>query len=203
MVFACRCFTILHDAGRDNFRVFTLAELKEATKNFNDSCMIGEGGYGKVHKGMVKSLEDPNKDIEGYKQWVTELNNLGDVKLQHPNLVKLIGYCDEDRENESNWLLVYEYMPNGSLDDHLSGKLPPPLWANRLKIAKDVATGLAYLHEGMDKQIIFRDFKPTNILLDSEWNAKLSDFGFARDGPQDGRTHISTTVCLLEFSSIC
>lgn len=190
----------------NTLRAFTLAELNEATKNFNDSCMIGEGGFGKVHKGTVKSLEDPFKDIDvavkrgkrgqkGNRQWETEVNVLGDVKLQHPNLVKLIGYCNEDHENESNWLLVYEYMPNGSVDDHLSAKSAAPLsWATRLKIAQDAATGLAYLHEGMDKQIVFRDFKPPNILLDSEWNAKLSDFGFARDGPQDGRTHVSTAV---------
>ncbi|KAJ9554915.1 hypothetical protein OSB04_009529 [Centaurea solstitialis] len=188
-----------------NLRVFKLDELKEATNNFSE--MIGEGGYGKVHKGIVQSSGHSSNGIEvavkrgkrgqkGYKQWVTEVNVLGDDKLQHPNLVKLIGYCDENHENESNWLLVYEYMPNGSLDDHLSGKLPPPSWANRLKIAKDAATGLAYLHEGLgkDKQIVFRDFKPPNILLDNEWNAKLSDFGFAREGPQDGRTHVSTVA---------
>ncbi|KAI3706663.1 hypothetical protein L6452_24558 [Arctium lappa] len=190
----------------NTLRAFTLSELKEATKNFDESCMIGEGGFGKVHKGTVKSLEYPFKDIDvavkrgkrgqkGYRQWETEVNVLGDVKLRHPNLVKLIGYCNEDHENESNWLLVYEYMHNKSVDDHLSDKSAPPLsWDRRLKIAKDAATGLAYLHEGMDKQIVFRDFKPPNILLDSEWNAKLSDFGFARDGPQDGRTHVSTAV---------
>ncbi|PWA73353.1 protein kinase-like domain-containing protein [Artemisia annua] len=194
------------DVRSSNLRVFTPDELKKATKKYDQSTFLGEGGFGSVHKGVIKRLEHPFDSIhvavkrckrgrKGLREWETEVNFLG--KIKHQNLVKLIGYCNEDNGNESNWLLVYEYMPNGSLDAHLSANSKAPLsWGIRLKIAKDAATGLTYLHEGagVDRQTIFRDFKPSNILLDSQMNAKLSDFGFVREGPRDGRTHISTTV---------
>ncbi|KAI7751934.1 hypothetical protein M8C21_001577, partial [Ambrosia artemisiifolia] len=135
---------------------------------------------------------------QGHKEWVTEINFLGVV--QHPNLVKLIGYCAEDNDLGTQLLLVYEYMENGSVKHHLSTRAQVPLsWTMRLKVAQDTARGLAYLHEQMELQIIFRDFKSSNILLDGEWNAKLSDFGVARLGPQEGLTHISTAVSLLNF----
>ncbi|GKD79854.1 probable serine/threonine-protein kinase PBL19, partial [Tanacetum coccineum] len=127
----------------------------------------------------------------GHKEWLTEINVLGVV--EHPNLVKLVGYCAEDNVKGTQLLLVYEYMPNQNVRDHLSAKSKTPLsWTMRLKVAQDAARGLTYLHEDMDYQIIFRDFKSSNILLDDHWNAKLSDFGLARLGPQEGRTHIST-----------
>nr|KJB36567.1 hypothetical protein B456_006G165500 [Gossypium raimondii] len=130
---------------------------------------------------------------QGHKEWVTEVNVLGVV--EHPNLVKLVGYCAEDDERGIQRLLIYEYMPNRSVENHLSVRSETTLsWAMRLKIAQDAARGLAYLHEGMDFQIIFRDFKSSNILLDEQWNAKLSDFGLARLGPSEGLTHISTAV---------
>ncbi|KAL8227090.1 hypothetical protein R6Q57_016922 [Mikania cordata] len=189
-----------------SLRVFSLDDLIKATNNFDESSEIGKGGFGIVYKGIIKRLEHPFDDIHvavkwgkrgqrGYRQWETEVNILGEIK--HQNLVKLIGYCNDQNGNERNWYLVYEYMPNRSVDDHLSPKSNAPLlWGQRLKIALDAAIGLTYLHEGMGggRQIIFRDFKPSNILLDKDWNAKLSDFGFAREGPEDGRTHISTLV---------
>ncbi|KAA8518737.1 hypothetical protein F0562_016489 [Nyssa sinensis] len=188
-----------------NLRVFTFSELKTATKNFSRTVKIGEGGFGCVYKGVIKSSEDPLKKIDvavkqlsrrglqGHKEWVTEVNVLGVV--EHPNLVKLLGYCAEDDERGIQRLLIYEYMPNRSVEDHLSTRSETPLsWAMRLKIAQDSARGLAYLHEEMDFQIIFRDFKSSNILLDEEWNAKLSDFGLARLGPSEGLTHVSTAV---------
>lgn len=189
----------------NNLRVFTFSELKTATKSFSRSFMIGEGGFGGVFKGMIRSTEDPRKKIDiavkqlsrrglqGHKEWVTEVNVLGVV--EHPNLVKLIGYCAEDDERGIQRLLVYEYMPNRSVQDHLSNRFQTPLpWSRRLRIAQDTARGLAYLHEEMDFQIIFRDFKSSNILLDEQWNAKLSDFGLARLGPSDGLSHVSTAV---------
>ncbi|XP_075491862.1 serine/threonine-protein kinase PCRK1-like isoform X2 [Primulina tabacum] len=189
----------------NSLRVFTFLELKQMTKSFSISYKLGEGGFGSVYKGFMKSSEDPAKKhavavkqlgkrgLQGHKEWVTEVNVLGVV--EHPNLVRLIGYCAEDDEKGIQRLLTYEYMPNGSVEDHLSIKSTTPLsWAMRLRIASDTAKGLAYLHEEMDFQIIFRDFKSSNILLDEQWNAKLSDFGLARLGPSEGLTHISTAV---------
>ncbi|PIN07862.1 Serine/threonine protein kinase [Handroanthus impetiginosus] len=188
-----------------NLKVFTVSELKQATKNFNRTAKLGEGGFGCVYKGNIKSPEDPatkidvaikqlgRRGLQGHKEWVTEVNVLGVV--EHPNLVKLLGYCAEDDERGIQRLLIYEYMPNGSVEDHLSIKSVTPLsWAMRLRIALDAACGLAYLHEEMDFQIIFRDFKSSNILLDDQWSAKLSDFGLARLGPPEGLTHVSTAV---------
>ncbi|XP_076950110.1 serine/threonine-protein kinase PCRK1-like [Bidens hawaiensis] len=192
-------------AGKPSkLRVFTVAELKFATRNFSTSSKIGEGGFGSVYRGVVKSLDHPfneiqiavklaNGGLQGHKQWVTEVNVLG--QIEHPNLVKLIGYCAEDDEDRTHRLLVYEYMLNGSLADWLSsGSVAPLSWPMRLKVARDAACALAYLHQQTPTPIIFRDFKPSNILLDDEWNAKLSDFGFARLGPLDGHTHVTTRV---------
>ncbi|KAF5784067.1 putative protein kinase RLK-Pelle-RLCK-VIIa-2 family [Helianthus annuus] len=188
-----------------NLTVFTFAELKTATKNFSRAAKIGEGGFGCVYIGVVKNPQDPTKGLEvavkqlsrtglqGHKEWITEVNVLGVV--EHPNLVKLVGYCAEDDERGIQRLLVYEYMPNRSVEDHLSARSGTPLsWAMRLKVAQDAARGLTYLHEEMSFQIIFRDFKSSNILLDEHWNGKLSDFGMARLGPQEGLTHVSTAV---------
>lgn len=189
----------------NNLRVFSLSELKSATKNFGRSGMIGEGGFGCVYRGSIKSLEDPSQKIEvavkqlgrrglqGHKEWVTEVNVLGIV--EHPNLVKLVGYCADDDERGIQRLLVYEYMPNRSVESNLSARSETTLpWTMRLRIAQDSARGLMHLHENMDFQIIFRDFKSSNILLDEQWNAKLSDFGMARLGPAEGLTHVSTAV---------
>ncbi|KAL6980325.1 Serine/threonine-protein kinase pcrk1 [Sarracenia purpurea var. burkii] len=188
-----------------NLREFTYDELKTATRNFSRALMLGEGGFGGVYRGVIWDTEDSTKKIDiavkqlssrglqGHKEWVTEVNVLGVV--EHPNLVKLLGYCAEDDERGMERLLIYEYMPNRSVQDHLSSRFQAPLpWITRLKIAQDAARGLVYLHEGMEFQIIFRDFKSSNILLDDQWNAKLSDFGLARLGPSDGVSHISTVV---------
>ncbi|PKI36854.1 hypothetical protein CRG98_042803 [Punica granatum] len=134
----------------------------------------------------VKKLKQ--ESFQGHKEWLTELDYLG--QLHHPNLVKLIGYC-LDGENR---LLVYEFMAKGSLENHLFRRGPQPLsWATRVKIAVGAARGLCFLHDAKS-QVIYRDFKASNILLDADFNPKLSDFGLAKAGPTGDRTHVSTQV---------
>ncbi|GAA0157321.1 hypothetical protein LIER_38435 [Lithospermum erythrorhizon] len=112
-------------------------------------------------------------------------------KFSHPNLVKLIGYCWEEKQ----FLLVYEYMQKGSLENHLfrTKGAEPLSWDSRVRIAIEAASGLAFLHT-TEKQVIYRDFKAANILLDMDYNAKLSDFGLAKQGPLNGNSHVTTKV---------
>ncbi|KAF2323577.1 hypothetical protein GH714_036193 [Hevea brasiliensis] len=125
---------------------------------------------------------------QGHREWLAEVIFLG--QLKHPHLVNLIGYCCEDEHR----LLVYEYMERGNLETLLFKRYSAALpWLTRLKIAAGAAKGLAFLH-GEEKPVIYRDFKASNVLLDSDYNAKLSDFGLATDGPQGDDTHITTRV---------
>ncbi|KAL5554558.1 hypothetical protein UlMin_041959 [Ulmus minor] len=180
---------------------FQLSELRAITQNFSSNFLLGEGGFGTVHKGYVdENLRQGLKaqavavkllDIEGlqgHREWLAEVIFLG--QLRHPHLVKLIGYCCEDEER----LLVYEFMPRGSLENHLFKRLSVSLpWSTRLRIAIGAAKGLAFLH-GAEKPVIYRDFKTSNVLLDSDFTAKLSDFGLAKMGPEGSETHVSTRV---------
>eukprot|EP00262_Sarcandra_glabra_P008400 TRINITY_DN2191_c0_g2_i3.p1 TRINITY_DN2191_c0_g2~~TRINITY_DN2191_c0_g2_i3.p1 ORF type:complete len:478 (+),score=78.37 TRINITY_DN2191_c0_g2_i3:787-2220(+) len=185
-------------------RKFAFNELKSATRNFRPESLLGEGGFGCVFKGWIEengtapvkpgtgltvAVKTLNHDgLQGHKEWLAEVNFLGD--LLHPNLVKLIGYCIEDDQR----LLVYEFMPRGSLENHLFRRSLPLPWSIRMKIALGAARGLAFLHEEAERPVIYRDFKTSNILLDAEYNAKLSDFGLAKDGPEGDKTHVSTRV---------
>lgn len=195
----------LYEEKGHNLRVFSFTELKHATNDFNRLLKIGEGGFGSVFKGSIKPVDGNgnsvivaikrlNKDaLQGHKQWLTEVQFLGIV--EHPNLVKLIGYCALDDERGIQRLLVYEYMPNRSLEFHLFNKAYDPLpWKTRLEIALGAAQGLSYLHEELEIQVIYRDFKCSNVLLDEDFKPKLSDFGLAREGPVAGDTHVSTAV---------
>ncbi|GAV90688.1 Pkinase_Tyr domain-containing protein [Cephalotus follicularis] len=189
-----------------NLRSFTFSEIKMATRNFRPDSVLGEGGFGSVFKGwidehsftatkpgtgMVIAVKRLNQDgFQGHKEWLAEVNYLG--QLHHPNLVKLIGYCLEDEQR----LLIYEFMPRGSLENHLfrRGSYFQPLsWILRLKVALGAAKGLAFLHSA-ETSVIYRDFKTSNVLLDSNYNAKLSDFGLAKDGPTGDKSHVSTRV---------
>ncbi|KAE9608171.1 hypothetical protein Lal_00003624 [Lupinus albus] len=184
-----------------NLHVFSLAELKTITQHFSSSNFLGEGGFGPVHKGFIDDKLRPGLKAQpvavklldldgsqGHKEWLTEVVFLG--QLRHPHLVKLIGYCCE----EEHRLLVYEYLPRGSLENQLFRRLSASLpWSTRMKIVVGAAKGLAFLHEA-EKPVIYRDFKTSNILLDSDYNAKLSDFGLAKDGPEGDDTHVSTRV---------
>ncbi|XP_076926121.1 putative serine/threonine-protein kinase PIX13 [Bidens hawaiensis] len=185
-----------------NLKIFTYAELQSATKNFRPNSILGEGGFGQVFKGWVDGVtyapskagvgilvavkKSDSDSFQGLKEWQAEVDFLG--KFTHPNLVKLLGYCWEDK----GYLLVYEYMQNGSLENHLFKEGIEPLsWGTRIKIAKGAAQGLAFLHT-IERKVIYRDFKSSNILLDGEFNAKLSDFGLAKLGPVNGESHVST-----------
>ncbi|XP_040365066.1 receptor-like cytoplasmic kinase 176 isoform X2 [Rosa chinensis] len=171
---------------------FFFNELKTATSNFRPDNVVGEGGFGTVFKGWLDqnslAAAKPGTGIavavkrlnqerhQGREEWFTEIYYLG--QLRHPNLVKLIGYCSEDNE----LLLVYEFMPRGSLENHIfrrSSHFQPLSWTVRMKIALGAAKALAFLHN--EAKVIHRDFKTSNILLDSTYNVKISDFGLAVD----------------------
>uniref|UniRef100_A0A6N2KHR0 Protein kinase domain-containing protein n=1 Tax=Salix viminalis TaxID=40686 RepID=A0A6N2KHR0_SALVM len=179
-------------------QVFTFHELAVATENFNPQCLVGEGGFGKVYKGYIESIDQivavkqlDRNGLQGNREFFCEVLTLSLV--QHSNLVKLIGYCADGNQR----LLVYEFMASGSLENHLLDLCPgkePLDWTARIKIASGAAKGLEYLHDVADPQIIYRDFKASNILLDEDFNPKLSDLGLAKLGPTGGKEHVSTRV---------
>ncbi|CAM6101945.1 unnamed protein product [Calypogeia fissa] len=177
-------------------RSFTFNELKEATEDFNSSLVIGVGGFGTVYKGTLR--DSPGVPVavkrlsqyasQGAREFMAEVNIIS--QLRHRNLVRLLGWCDEDGE----LLLVYEYMPNGDLDDfifgssfqaqagvgHKGAEFFPLAWGYHYKILCGVAAALVYLHEEWEQRIVHRDVKTSNVMLDSFFNARLGDFGLAR-----------------------
>ncbi|XP_042387042.1 probable serine/threonine-protein kinase PBL16 isoform X2 [Zingiber officinale] len=191
------------DTATNHLIAFTFDELKIITGNFRLDYILGEGGFGSVYKGFinqdlreglqplqvaVKVHDADNNSSQGHREWLAEVIFLG--QLSHPNLVKLIGYCCEDEHR----VLIYEFMPRGSVESNLFSIVLLPLpWSIRMKIALGAAKGLAFLHEA-EKPVIFRDFKTSNILLDQDYNAKLSDFGLAKDGPVGDKSHVSTRI---------
>nr|XP_010910727.3 probable LRR receptor-like serine/threonine-protein kinase At1g53440 [Elaeis guineensis] len=175
---------------------FSLKQIKAATNNFDRANKIGEGGFGPVYKGVVpdgsviavKQLSSKSK--QGNREFLNEIAVISAV--QHPNLVKLYGCCIEGNQ----LLLIYEYMENNSLARALFGPEEYQLklnWKTRRKICLEVARGLTYLHEESRLKIVHRDIKATNILLDKDLNAKISDFGLARLDEEEN-THISTRI---------
>uniref|UniRef100_A0A0A0K2P7 Protein kinase domain-containing protein n=1 Tax=Cucumis sativus TaxID=3659 RepID=A0A0A0K2P7_CUCSA len=160
---------------------FAYKELVKATNNFSQEGKLGQGGFGGVYKGFVTELnmEIAAKKIsstskQGKKEYISEVNIIS--RLRHRNLVQLVGYSHE----RGHFVLVYEYMPNGSLDSHLFGKKSRLSWPLRYKIAHGIASALLYLHEEWEQCVVHRDIKSSNVMLDSNFNAKVGDFGLAR-----------------------
>ncbi|GMJ10071.1 hypothetical protein like AT1G53440 [Hibiscus trionum] len=175
---------------------FSLRQIKAATNNFDSANKIGEGGFGPVYKGVlpdgtviaVKQLSSKSK--QGNREFVNEIGMIS--ALQHPNLVKLYGCCIEGNQ----LLLIYEYLENNSLARALFGREEQRLnldWSTRKKICLAIARGLTYLHEESRLKIVHRDIKATNVLLDKDLNAKISDFGLAKLDEEEN-THISTRI---------
>jgi len=169
-----------HDIGPHRF---SYKELKKATGGFKDKELIGSGGFGRVYRGTL-----PNSDTQvavkrvshdskqGLQEFVSEVASIG--RLRHRNLVQLLGWC----RRQGDLLLVYDFMPNGSLDKYLFNDQPKTIlsWEQRFRIIKGVASGLLYLHEEWEQTVVHRDIKAANVLLDSEFNGRLSDFGLAK-----------------------
>ncbi|CAN6471063.1 unnamed protein product [Victoria cruziana] len=179
-------------------QTFTFRELAAATKNFRADCLLGEGGFGRVYKGRLESTNQvvaikqlDRNGLQGNREFLVEVLMLS--LLHHSNLVNLIGYCADGDQR----LLVYEYMPLGSLEDHLHDPTSDKKrldWNTRMKIAAGAAKGLEYLHDKANPPVIYRDLKCSNILLGEGYHPKLSDFGLAKLGPVGDKTHVSTRV---------
>ncbi|XP_022023628.1 LRR receptor-like serine/threonine-protein kinase IOS1 [Helianthus annuus] len=171
---------------------FTFSELKSITNNFK--TIIGRGGFGTVYYGYngndpvaVKMLTESSS--QGYKEFQAEVKLLMDVRRK--NITSLVGYCNDNNQKG----IIYEYMANGSLEMHLFDGSPNVLsWETRLQIACDAAEGLVYLHHGCKPPIVHRDVKPSNILLNQVFQAKLADFGMSKAFATEDATHVSTVV---------
>nr|ACR36638.1 unknown [Zea mays] len=163
---------------------FKYAELRRATRGFREREVLGSGGFGKVYRGVLRKSGETvavkrvnHESRQGLREFVAEIASIG--RLRHRNLVQLQGWC----RRRGDLLLVYDYMPNGSLDRHLFGdhlKASRLTWPVRYRILRDVASALLYLHEGWESVVLHRDVKASNVLLDADMSARLGDFGLAK-----------------------
>lgn len=184
-----------HDGVAEMTKIFTVEELKRATNNYDTSRILGQGGHGTVYKGIfpgnkiVAIKKSKKMDANQIKQFINEVVILSQVN--HRNIVRLLGCCLETQVPS----LVYEYVPNGTLFQHIhsEGNGSSISWDNRFRIATEAAGALAYLHSSISTPIIHRDVKSTNILLDDNYTAKVSDFGASKSVPFD-QSHITTAV---------
>ncbi|KAK6232469.1 hypothetical protein SCA6_002542 [Theobroma cacao] len=186
------------ESGNIPVQTFNFRELAAATKNFRQECLLGEGGFGRVYRGTlqatgqvvaVKQLD--RNAMQGNNEFLVEVAKLS--LLRHPNLVNLIGYCADGDQR----LLVYEFMPGGCVEGHLLDIKPgkkPLDWITRMKIAYGAAQGLEYLHDKANPPVIYRDLKSSNVLLDEEFNPKLSDIGLAKLGPSADKMPMQSRV---------
>ncbi|XP_048624042.1 probable LRR receptor-like serine/threonine-protein kinase At5g59680 [Brassica napus] len=177
-----------------NKKRFTYSEVINMTNNFQR--VVGEGGFGIVYHGTLNVYEQvavkllSQSSTQGYKQFKAEVDLL--MRVHHTNLVNLVGYCNEG----DHLALIHEYVPNGDLRHHLSGKGGRSIinWGIRLRIALEAASGLEYLHIGCIPAMVHRDVKTTNILLEEQFKARLADFGLSRSFPVGGESHVSTMI---------
>ncbi|CAN6917034.1 unnamed protein product [Brassica oleracea var. botrytis] len=175
-------------------RRYSHAEVMEMTNNFKRA--LSEGGFGVVYHGYLNGSQPvavkvfSESSSQGYKHLKAEVELL--LRVHHINLVNLVGYCDE----RDHLALIYEYMCNGDLKDHLSGKRGGSVlsWTTRLRIAVDAALGLEYLHIGCQPSMVHRDVKCTNILLGEQFSGKIADFGLSRSFQLGDESHVSTVV---------
>lgn len=184
----------LGDTAAEAAHYFTLSEIEDATNNFERK--IGSGGFGVVYYGRLQDGKEiavkilTNDSFQGKREFSNEVSLLS--RIHHRNLVQFLGYCQEDGKS----ILVYEFMHNGTLKEHLYGPLTHGRrinWIKRLEIAEDAAKGIEYLHTGCVPTIIHRDLKTSNILLDKNMRAKVSDFGLSKLAV-DGASHVSSIV---------